>query len=157
MIRASIEAILIFVLEMVLSFVCTIMFTNEILPQNYTTCVILAIVCLAITCVLLVISIISKAKRGYNPSDIAAAYIAVFAFFAVVTLFLAIIKLEPFLTHLFLGYKVFAFGVLSRFSSAFIVNVILCAVCVITPILCDKEMNAERIRSYLKDDNGIDS
>ncbi len=157
MMRLSIEAILIFALEIVLSVVSTIMFTTGVLPQTYTVCVLLALVCLGVTLLLLVLSMIHKANVGYPPSDIAASYICVFAFFAVVTLFMSATGLEPYFTFLFLGYKVFAFGYLGQFLSALIINVIICAVSVVTPILCNKQFEAERIRSYLKDDNGIDS
>ena len=157
MLRLTIEAVIIFVIQMVLSAACTFMFTTGVLPQTYTVCVLLALVCLTVTVVLLIISIIHKAKIGYAPSDVVAIYMCTFAFFAVITMFMAATSLEPYLTYIFLGYKVFAFGNLSRFLSALIVNVIICAVCVVAAILCNKEAEAERIRSYLKDDNGIDS
>ena len=157
MLRLSVEAAIIFVIEMVLSFACTNLFMTGILPQTYTVCVLLALVCLVVTVVLLIVSMILTANKGFAPVDIAVSYLSTFAIFAVVSLFMALVGLEPYFTYMFLGYKVFGFGILSRISSALIVNALICGICVATPVLCNKQIEAERIRRYLQDDNGIDS
>ena len=157
MLRISLEAAAIFVLEMILSFISTSLFTRGVIPQNYTACVLLAIVCLAITIVLLVVSMIHKANRGFAPIDIAVSYMTVFIIFAVVSIFLALIGMDKAVTYMFLAYKVFAFKVLPPLASVFIVNAIIGGVCIVTPVLCNKQFEAERIRSYLKNDDGIDS
>jgi len=140
-----------------LSIVSTTLWTEEIVPQNYTVCVLLAIVCLTITVVLLVISMIHKINKGYAPIDVATSYMLVFVIFAVVTVFLGIINLDKYLTYLFLSYKVFAFKLMPPIISVLIVNAIIFGVCLLTPSLCNKQLEAERIRSYLRDDNSIDS
>lgn len=157
MIRLSLEAFLIFIIQIILSVVSTTLWTKGVVPHNYTACVLLAIVCLATTIVLLVISMRHKINRGYAPVDVAASYMMVFVIFAVITVFLGIINLDTYLTYLFLGYKVFAFQVLLPIISVIIVNAIIFGVCLATPILCSKQLEAERIRSYLQDDNGLDS
>ena len=157
MVRLSIEAFIIYIIQIILSIVSTNLWTNGVVPQNYTVCVLLAIVCLAITVVLLIVSMIHKINKGYAPVDVAASYLMVFVIFAVVTIFLGIVNLDTYLTYLFLGYKVFAFKVLLPIISVIIVNAILFGVCIVTPVLCNKQLEAERIRSYLKNDNGIDS
>ncbi|MBR5479909.1 MAG: hypothetical protein IKU84_06990 [Clostridia bacterium] len=157
MLRMSLEAVLIFVIQMILSAVSTYLFTSGILPQTYTVCVLLALVCLVFTVVFLVVGIVAKSNRGFPPRDVMVSYLCVVACFAVITLFMAGTGLEPFLTLMFLGYKVFAFGTLPRFLSAIIVNLVIFGLCTLTAVLCNKQAEAERIRSYLKDDNSIDS
>lgn len=141
----------IFVIEIILSVCSTVLFVKGVTPQNYTVCVLLAIMCFLVHVILYVLAVRRSIFGGVKFSDCAPTHLAVFLFFAVVTLCVSALNIEPLYTYLFLEYKVFAFSLLPRFISALIINGILLLVYILVPWLCSTQYELEKIRSYLND------
>lgn len=149
--KVFLQAIGIFLIEIILSFCSTVLFVKGVTPQYYTVCVLLAIMCFLVHVVLYVFAIRRSIFKGIKFSDCASTHLTVFLFFAVVTLCVSALNIEPLYTYLFLEYKVFAFRLLPRFISALIINGILLLIYILVPWLCSTQYEIEKIRSYLND------
>ena len=140
---AALFALAAFVIEIIFSAVCTLIYFQGIAPQTYEACTALAnftfgIFMTALAGGIILLNII-YAKKGYALASlwIGLAYLVVFAIFAAVTLLVTLDgnSIEPAYTYLCLGYKIYAFGAFSRFFSALVVNTAGVIVCTLTAVL----------------------
>ena len=139
---AALAAFAAFVVEAISASLGTFLYFIGIVPQTYESCLKIAVVVLIIFLSAIVGGIILLnvvfSKKGYKSTTLLTAitYTCVLVIFTAVVLVMASFGTEPIYTFLFLGYKVFTFGVLSRVASAAIISASIFAVCVIAFSIC---------------------